>query len=276
MENNSFKIISYLSNERGFERTYLVYDIINRRIIEKWIAFQLVNDKSKFIITDRYIYVYNKNNIIYKIIEIEKGNDVQNFGYSLFNDDNEYCDSVNRSVNSIDLGTKMITTINYTRTNQIGVNKNFFLRSLKLLTREIEDRIFNTRINYLLKRSELYIYNYNKKDFFSLKSITKYKVILDLRFINRIISDIPIFQSVPDIFLKIKIKEEMCDIDEEHLKLIYNRQDYFWRNNIDGSRLKCFIHNSVLIEDLFIKEMYDVRFKYNSETNSDDMVGPMG
>lgn len=275
MENNSFKIISYLSNERGFERTYLVYDIINRRIIEKWIAFQLVNNKSKFIITDRIIYTYNRHNIISQIIEIEKGNDVENFGYTIFNDNNEYCDSVNRSVNMIDLGTKMITTINYTRTNQIGVNKRFFLRSLKLLTREIEGRVFNTRINYLMKRSKLYVYNYDRNDFLSLKSITEFKVLLDLRFINRIISEIPIFQFVPDIFLKIKIKEKVCDIDEERIKLIYNRQDYFWRRNIDGPKTKCFIHNSVLIEDLFIKEMYDVRFKYNSETNSDEMVGPL-
>jgi hypothetical protein len=276
MENNSFKIISYLSDERGFERTYLVYDILNKRIIEKWIAYQLANDESKFIITDRYAYVYNRKNILYKIIEIEKGNDEQVFGHSLFNDNNEYCHAVNRSVNMVDLGKKIITTINYTRTNHIGVNKNFFLRSLKLLTCEIEDRVFNTRVNYLLKRNQLYIYNYNKNDFLSLKSITKYMVLLDLRFINRIISDIPIFQSVPDLFLKIKIMEELCDVDEECKKLIYNRQDYFWQNNLDASRIKCFVHNSVLIEDLFIKEMYDVRFKYNSETNTDEMVGPIG
>lgn len=34
----------------------------NRRWVEKWIAFQLVNNESKFVITDRFIYAYNRNN----------------------------------------------------------------------------------------------------------------------------------------------------------------------------------------------------------------------
>jgi len=60
MNINTYNIISYLSNEKGTEKISLIYDTINKRIIEKWISFQLVNDESKFVITDRFIYVYNK------------------------------------------------------------------------------------------------------------------------------------------------------------------------------------------------------------------------
>ena len=53
MINNTFNIVSYISNEKGTEETSLIYDTINKRIIEKWISYQLVKDESKFINSSR-------------------------------------------------------------------------------------------------------------------------------------------------------------------------------------------------------------------------------
>jgi hypothetical protein len=74
MINNTFNIVSYLSNEKGTEKISLIYDTINKRVIEKWISYQLDNDESKFIIIDRFIYVIFLTmtimNIVIQLIEL--------------------------------------------------------------------------------------------------------------------------------------------------------------------------------------------------------------
>jgi hypothetical protein len=262
MENNTFNIVSYLSNERGTEKTSLIYDTINKRIIEKWISYQLVKDESKFVITDRYLYVYNKFNIIYRILEIEKGEDDRM--YSFLSNNNEYCHSFNRTVNKLELNDRTITEVIYTRNNYIGSKrKKWFMRSLNLLTKEVEDRIYKTRINYLLKKGRLYVYEYKQNDFCFLNKIVEYKILIDLRFINRLIKVIglPILMSIPDLFLKVKIKEDFVH-DNEEKRLKEDEQDYFRGTYYSGE--KFFIQNLILIEDLFINEKYDIQKKYDS------------
>jgi hypothetical protein len=137
------------------------------------------------------------------------------------------------------------------------------MRSLNLLTKEVEHNIFKTRINYLLKKGRLYIYEYKQNNFCFLNKIVEYKILIDLRFINRLINviGIPILMSIPDLFLKVKIKEDFVH-DNEEKRLYENEQDYF--KGIFYMGEKFFIHNLILIEDLFINEKYDIDKKYDT------------
>ena len=264
MINNIFNIVSYLSNEKGTEKISLIYDTINKRVIEKWISYQLVNDESKFIITDRFIYVYNKFNIVSSILEVEKGYENR---YPSYNDNNEYCHSIKRTVNKISLHLKNTTEINYTRNNHIGTKrKKIFIKTLNLVTKEVEDRIFKTRINYILKKSKLYIYEYRKNDFCSLYNIVEYKILVDFRFINRCINKIgvPILMSIPDLFLKIKIKDNLQILDNKEKSIKLDEQDYFNPKLLNVDNNKFFIQNLILIEDLFVNEINNIHEKYYS------------
>ncbi len=264
MINNTFNIVSYLSNEKGSEKISLIYDTINKRVIEKWISYQLDNDESKFIITDRFIYVYNKFNIVSSILEVEKGYENR---YPSYNDNNEYCHSINRTVNKISLHHKNTTEINYTRNNHIGSKrKKIFIKTLNLVTKEVEDNIFKSRINYILKKSKLYIYEYRKNDFCSLYNIVEYKILVDFRFINRYINKIgvPILMTIPDLFLKIKIKDNLQILDNKETSIKLDEQDYFNPKLLNVGNNKFFIQNLILIEDLFVNEINNIHEKYYS------------
>jgi hypothetical protein len=69
-----------------------------------------------------------------------------------------------------------------------------------------------------------------------------------------------ILMTIPHLFLKVKIKEEFVN-DNDEIRLDVDEQDYFRDsyNNCD----KFFIHNSILIEDLFINEKSDIDKKYD-------------
>ena len=264
--NSTYKIVSYLSNKHGTEKTSLIYDTINKRIIEKWISYQLVNDKSKFVITNRYTYVYNKFNIINRILEVEKGSDDRD--YSFLTDNNEYCHSFNRTVCILESNfDRTVTQVIYSRNNHIGSKeKNWFIKSLNLLTKEVNG-IYKTRINYLLKRGRLYIYEYKQNDFFFLNKIVEYKVLIDLRFINRLISESigkpVVFINESYLILKVKIKEDFVNDNEE--KSIYEGElDYFSDRSLYSMESN-FVHNLIFIEDLFI----------NEKSNLDKMYGTL-
>jgi hypothetical protein len=264
MMNNTFSIVSYISNKKGTEKIFLIFDSINKRIIEKWIGYQLVKDKSKFVITDRFIYTYNKFNILSKILEVEKGNDDREYSY--LSDNNEYCHSINRKINQLDLNNKLISNIIYSRTNWIGSGrKDFFLRNINLITKEVEDRVFKTRINYILKKNKLYVYKYKKNDFSFLNKIVEYKVLIDFRIINQLINktDIPILMSIPDLFLKVKVKEDLNIINNKEKRLHYYEQDYFSRFTFDDNNFYFFIQDLILTEDLFVNEMNKIHEMYN-------------
>jgi hypothetical protein len=185
--------------------------------------------------------------------------------YSFLNDNSEYGQSINRTVSTPHLvRSRTITEVIYTRNNSIGSNKKkWFMRSLNLLTKEIGHNIYKTRINYLLKDGRLYIYEYKKNDFCFLIKIVEYDILIDLRFINRLINmiGIPVLELLPDFFLKVKIKEEIVNDDKEE-RISGGNQDYFKGNFYTGE--KFFIHNSILKEDLFIDEKSDIDKKYDS------------
>lgn len=166
--NNPYHIVSYFSDERGFEKTSLIYDTINERIIEKWISYQLIKNESKFVITDRFIYVYNKFNVIYRIIEIKTG-----VNHRKYIDNNEYCHSFNRYVNYLESDNETITEVVYRRNNNIGskLNNDTFIKSLNLLSKKDINNVWRTRLNYVIENRRLYVYQYKKDDFFSLKRL---------------------------------------------------------------------------------------------------------
>ena len=67
--------------------------------------------------------------------------------------------------------------------------------------------------------------------------------------------------SIPDLFLKVKIKEDIVNDNKEE-RLNEDKQDYFKGNFYRGQ--KFFIHNSVLTEDLFINDKSDIEKMYDS------------
>jgi len=266
MVNNSYNVVSFVSNEKGTETTSLVYDLINKRVIEKWLSYQLVSDESNFIITNRYIYIYNKYNLISNILEVEKGhNDRQ---YDFLSDHTEYCHNINRTIKKLDLNNKFITYVHYTRNNHVGSKgKIVFIKTLNLLTKEVGNGVLKTRMNYLLKGGKLFKYFYKKNDFCFLRSIIEYKVLIDLRFINLLINKtgIPILMSLPDLFLKIKTKITTNISDNKEVQIKYYKQDYFSSYYLRDDNFDFFIQNLIQFEDLFINEKNNIHQKYNKE-----------
>lgn len=270
MENSSFQIISYISNETGTEKTSLIYDRLNKRVIEKWKSFQLKKDASKFIITDRYVFAYNKHGLLYKTIEIKKGFDDRIYSY--LNDNNEYCHCLNRFVTydsreyTNDYQKTMIT---YARNNNLGsTRKKHFIKSLQLESEKDWDtgRI-NTRLKYLIQSgNKLKKYVYCKENFHELLYTLECKIILDLRVINRLFDfiGIPLLMNTPDIFIK-KIKTKMKTNSPKPVhKRHINGQDYVRSFSTDYVN----INDLIFCEDLFIQEQKNLIKEFNDESQN--------
>ncbi len=267
MDNCSYTIVSKITNENGTEKTSIIYDKINRRIIEKWVSYQLVRDKNKHIITDRFIYAFNKNGNIKTKIEVLKGNDNRDFSY--FSDNNEYCHCINREIKYDGLryqNNNAKTEIIYTSTDHVGIKKNRrFLKKivLKIMPKKRiqfqEVRLYST----LDENKKLTKYKYSTHNPTEIASITKYKVLFDLTIINKIFlfSGIPLFQSIPDIFLKKRIwKKKVNAIYKTH-KIHYLNTDYFISNSADYA----IIDDAIFEEDIFIKEKKSLLKEYEVE-----------
>lgn len=266
MGSSSYKIVSFLKNKSETEKISYIFDKLNERVIEKWESFQLLNDNSKYVITNRYIYIYNKNSILYKIIEIEKGSDNRDFSY--LNDNNEYCHSINRNIsNKLSvLRDDNKAEIIYTRTNNLSSNpKKHFQRSLQIeLDKSPYRKNVNIRLNYLLLRNgKIYTYQYCKENFNELLNIIEWKILIDLRIINKIIKliGIPLLMTIPDLFIKRKVNIKSVKSIYKAQKVNYSKQDYF----SDIFEDYVFINEIILNEDLFINEQKNLMTEYEDE-----------
>jgi hypothetical protein len=256
--NSSYEIISFTSNKDGTKQTSLIKDVINKRIIEKWISFQLKNNDLKFIITDRYLYVYNSSGGISQILEIKKGVDKSIYD-NIFNDNNEYCHSIKRYVKYEDRGNReevCQTEIIYSRNNYIGSKrKRFFLKSmlLDIDKRDIYDNKINVRLNtVLLNNGKVFQYTYSKDNFNELLFITEYKILLDLRIFNKFlkITGIPILMNRPYFFIKKEIKKKSVKSIYSVSEVKSFNQDYYFSGEIKN----VYINDIIYEEDLFIHE----------------------
>jgi hypothetical protein len=264
--NSTNEIISFTSNNQGTEQTSLIKDVINKRIIEKWISYQLKNDDLKFVITNRYLYVYNSIGGISQILEIEKGPD--NRMYSSLNDDNEYCHSIKRSVKYEGLNYQdniSQTEIIYSRNNYIGSErKRFFLKSmlLDIDKRDIYENKINVRLNtLLLNNGKVFQYSYSKDNFNELLFITEYKILLDLRIFNEFlkITGIPILMNRPYFFIKKKIKQKSVKSIYSVSKVKSFNQDYYFSGEIKN----VYINDIIYEEDLFIHEKIHLESEFD-------------
>ena len=252
MENTSFKIISFVGERLDIKQTTLVYDTINKRIIEKWHSYRLVNDKSRYIITDRFIYSYNAIGLICKVIEIEKGPDDRILKW--MNDNNEYVHSFIRIIkNKLDFENQYAEIV-YSRNNRIGINeKALFQRSL-LIELDINDSTnANIRLRYIFFRNgKMLSYKYSKGSFNELLKIIEYQIILDLRIINFVfrLTGIPLLTALPHIILKRKIKENAVVSKFKVRKIPVSHQDYFQSNYVE----EVFVNEVIFHEDLFWEE----------------------
>lgn len=258
-----YKIISYLNNKIGTQKDSIIYDVHNKRVIEKWISYQLVKDKSEFIITDRQVFTYNNYGLINKKIIIKKGDD--NSHYSLkFNDDNEYSYQISRKVKKINT----ISEILYRKTFYDSKLSPFFQKLIKIET--IEDEIsgdYKIRILSKFQNRKLYKFKYQKDNPFYIKSIDEHAIILDLSFLNNILKHII---NIPNLNLFIigKLKNTIPVSNNEMIKINYDKQNYFRNFTLDCSeKVNIYTHEILLEEDLFMKEMVDLKTIIDTETN---------
>jgi hypothetical protein len=273
MENKSYKIISFLEKKYNPKKISIIYDTINERIIEKWECYKLLHYDSKFVITDRIIYSYNKFGNINKILEIVKGPDDRMYKY--LNDDNEYCHSINRKISYTRSSYRTFKTeIIYTRNNHIGSNRRkHFLRSLLL---EVDDNSsknsISIRLKYLRTPGKLYTYEYCKDNFNELKCIIEYDILLDLRIINKIFSiigetiEFKLFMSIPDLFVKKKIKKQFVESANKIHEMKIHEQDYY-SSIYDENPI--FINDIIFKEDIFMMTQNDLNNEYEAASSGD-------
>jgi hypothetical protein len=70
--------------------------------------------------------------------------------------------------------------------------------------------------------------------------------------------------SIPDLFLKIKIKDNLQILDNKEKSIKLDEQDYFNPKLLNVDNNKFFIQNLILIEDLFVNEINNIHEKYYS------------
>jgi hypothetical protein len=265
MNNSSYNIISFISNNLGNEKITYIYDTLNKRVIEKWKSYQLKSDLSKYIITDRFIYTYNHYGIINKIVEIQKGNDSYTFGYLSFTDDNEYSDCITRKMsNKLNYET-LETEITYTKTLNIGLSRRKkFLRTL-IIEQNNSIRKKNTEIrlkSLLLWGGRYFTYQYSKDDFNKLISISEYQILIDLRIFNKLFRflEIQFLKSLPNFFIMKRIKKDHVNTNFNNHEVNMHKQDYFTPN----SENFVLIHDTLFKEDLFLLEQLNLMSEYNN------------
>ena len=274
MGNESYKIISFLEKKHNPKKISIIYDTINERIIEKWECCQLMHYDSKFVITNRSIYSYNKFGNINKILEIVKGPDDRM--YSSLNDDNEYCHSINRKISYTSSSHRSFKTeIVYTRNNHIGSDRRkHFLRSLILEVDKTSSKNSKSiRLKYLRNHSKLYTYEYCNDNFNELKCITEYDILLDLRIINKIFNiigetiEFELLMSIPDLFVKKKIKKQFVESVNKIHEMKIHEQDYYSSIYDDNP---IFINDIIFKEDIFIMTQIDLKNEYEDASSSGD------
>ena len=255
MENEFTKEITYISNKNATEKTTIIYDILNNRVNEKRISYQLVRDKSKYIITDRSIYTYSSTNNIVAIFEIEKGPTDREGRYT---DDNEYTSAFYRTIKKSYLHSHLGNQIDieYIRLNSIPFYKKPFCQILLRLEQvKSKDRYFDTnlRVASKIQLGNYFEYQYCKNDPLKLLNIVEYRIIANLTFINRLLNLIGIvglFRYFPAFIWKRKLKDIKEDLPNGNEKL--NKRVHNYANYICAYH-DVILHESIKREDLFLK-----------------------
>jgi hypothetical protein len=257
-------IVSYKDDKERHKKTILIYDTHKRRVLEKWVSYETESEEPEFEIANRYIYTYNHFNVLNSKIEIERSTNHDFNGRH-----NEYSNLINRQVKQINLSSKFLTEIKYSRINYIGFDmRKRLIKSVFLEIKQDITGFYKIKIKYLLERGKLFKYKYNKNNLDSLFLIDEYKILLDLRIINKIFKSIgnQWLIDVPDLYLKIKTKSVLYSESNEMVKHKYHNQDYFKCVHYNPEHT-ILIHKTVIKEDFFVNEMSSLNITYNKTSS---------
>ena len=246
--------VTFVSNSYGTEKTSLIYDTINCRVIEKWKSYQLKRDETEYVINDREIFVYDAFGHIHRVIDIETGN-TSTHNYGSIPNYKEYASIKKREYNfhKKDYYRDFRTDIKYF---------NYFnskSRCFKTLTLKVlfDDEIDSCtlRLETIKTGSILYKYIYSASDPTELFLIKEYDILINFTFINKfidfLVGGIPLLDNIPKLFLKYKRREKRDDFLNGLEKFNADNQNYFVPNY---STEKVLIHKELLKEDIFYGE----------------------
>ena len=248
-----YKEVSYIKKDRGGASTKisLIYDTFCQRIIEKWISFPLVNDDSKYVITDRLIYIYGREGFVKSKIEIETGGlDTHNYGsvqtpYETFS-------SFERTYDRKGYGVKFKTKIKYLLNNRNNKHELVYKTLNIQVSEDIKNNCYKLKLLSVKTRlGDLYKYFYSKADPFQLISIKRYR------------------NSV-SAFFRQKVEEKKDNLLNSFKKFDKGNQNYFSEVNYDFNNENywdVFVHNSILDEDMFSTEINELLELYKKHCN---------
>lgn len=256
-----YQEVTFFSDEKLREKTSLIYDTFNQRIIEKWSSYQIKGVEDLHKMYKREVYVY-ANNHLYSKVYIDCEIDDCIF-------DNESISKKERipMKSTIEwagfgkiMGRKEIKYI-LTRSNF----KSFCYKSLNIIVindwpkkiLKLESVIIGSPMWRGGSGQRLYKYIYSKVNPDELICVEKYEVLLNLTFINKfftteIFLGSSILRNIPKLFIKKKLSEKRNDLLNGLRKMTNPEMAYF---DMDlSSESDVLIHNSLLDEDIFYKE----------------------
>lgn len=247
-----YKEVSYIAKCRGVPaKISLIYDTICQRIIEKWISFPLVNDDSKYVITDRLIYVYGIEGFVKSKIEVETSG-LESHNYGSVQAPYETVSSWERSYNCEDsYRSKFKTKIKYLRNS--GNNKPFTYKTLNIqVSKDYKNKCYKLKLLSVKTRwGDLYKYIYSKADPFQLISIEKYR-------------------NPVSAFFRQKVEEKKDNLLNGFKKFDKGNQNYLSKVKydwVDEDYWDVFVHNSILDEDMFSAEINELLELYKKHCN---------
>ncbi len=257
------KVYQSSENTNENERIQFVVNVKSKRIIEQTI-FKTYNSSSS-IFDERIVYAFNDIGQISQIIRI--------FNSNISKSDYLNIDTRKVKHNSL-AGSYLTSEVIISRDSFIGQNrKNQTFKHLYL--ENVLDNFSNeiyVKPKYMISKNEkAFFYKYAKGNSNELILIKEYKILLDLRIINKFLSifDVPMLSwlliSIPPIFIKKLINKRKVNKNNGFEKMHRSKQDYI-SNSFIGDDY-CNISEILLTEDYFLSENQNLRKTYLELSN---------
>ena len=256
-----YQEVTFISDEKLREKTSLIYDTLNQRIIEKWSSYEIKRVGDLHKMSKREVYVY-ANNHLYSKVYI----DCESYG-SIYDNESIRIEERIPMKSTIEwkgfdkiMGRKEIKYI-HTKSNF----KSFCYKSLNIIVIDdypkkilkLESVITGKTMLRGGTGQRLYKYIYSKVNPVELICVEKYDVLLNLTFINKFFAQFfgsTILGDIPKLFIKKKLSEKRNDLLNGQQEISNWELKYFDIHFSFSKDNNVLIHNSLLDEDIFYKE----------------------
>lgn len=254
------KVYESSENSNKNERIQFVVDEKSKRIIEQTIY--KIHDSSSSIFDERVIYTYNDIGKISQIIRVFKSH--------ISNSEYLHLDTRQVKQNSLS-GTYLTSEVIISRDSFIGRNRKNRIRKhiyLEHKSDHFSNEIFTKPKYIIAENKKAFFYFYSKENPNELNLIKEYRILLDLRIINKFLNifELPmltwLLSSFPPILIKKLLHKNKVIANNGYEKIKRKEQDYL-SNSFIGNIYDCNINEILFTEDYFLKENFTLKKMYS-------------